>query len=149
MLSAISASRGAVRMPLPARSTKRTPSTACQVLATAKKGLAAVERPYPATVSHLRCPIRSDQRPDSILSRLDVVSATPSMRPTVTVRTPSALARNKGIKWTTMSVDTSVRNEAMVSIQMLRGKCLIWREVPGVAGEAVASDIGGHRFLSD
>jgi len=45
VMPASSASRGAVRIPLPTRSVKRTPNTQPQVVAKNKKGLAMVESP--------------------------------------------------------------------------------------------------------
>jgi len=44
-------------------------------------GRAREERPYPAITSGFFLPLRSDQTPEKSLSRLAVVSATPSISP--------------------------------------------------------------------
>src|SRR5512133_121047 len=83
-----------------------------------------VDREYPATVSHLRLPNLSDNMPDAIFVRLAVVSATPSISPMTAVRTPSTLARKNGIRLTSISEETSVSNDVIVTTHTLRGKRL-------------------------
>ena len=73
---------------------KREPSTCCQLVATATKGLLNVDIPYPAAMSHFLFPILSENQPEKTLSRLAVDSAMPSIRPMTDLFTPRTLARN-------------------------------------------------------
>ena len=54
------------------------------------------------------------------MTKLAVDSATPSMRPIVAVPTPMTLARKRGNKLVTISLDTSVKKLVALVIQTLR-----------------------------
>src|SRR5688572_11708119 len=120
--SAINASRGAVRTPLPIRSATRTPSTQPHALAKYKSGLASAESAYPITANGLRFPKRSDVAPKKILSKLAVVSATPSINPITAVRTPRIFARKNGIRFNNISEEMSLRSDVADITHTLRGK---------------------------
>ena len=91
--SAISASRGAPRMPLPMRSTKRAANTQPTVCASGNTGFVKAASPYPIVASSLRFPSRSDNAPENTFVIAALASATPSMSPTESVEAPSAVTR--------------------------------------------------------
>src|SRR5665648_560523 len=54
--------------------------------------------------------------------RLAVVSARPSMRPTMAVPAPSTFAKKRGTRLASISDEISVKKEVAVTIQTLRGR---------------------------
>ena len=94
--SAISASRGAVRIPLPIRSPTRATSTSGQAVATMYSALAATDAPYPVPTSNVRRPIRSDRTPEPSFTNAATLSATPSTIPMTDGVAASTLARKSG-----------------------------------------------------
>ena len=94
--SAIKASLGALRIPLPKRSIKREAKTWPQFGAVATKGRLKVEIPYPMAMSHLRWPRRSESQPEKTFNRLAVLSAIPSIRPIMDFRNPQYGRQEQG-----------------------------------------------------
>jgi hypothetical protein len=83
--------------------------------------LAIVDRPYPATASHLRACTLSDSQPEKTWSRLAVASEIPSMRPMTLVRTPSTLLRKSGRMLMTISLEMSMKKLVRLTAHTLRG----------------------------
>ncbi len=90
------ASRGAVRTPLPKRSTKRAARTWPQDPDSASSGRLAADTPYPRTISSLRRRKRSASHPEPNFTVLAVVSAIPSISPMTALSTPSTADRKSG-----------------------------------------------------
>src|SRR4030042_4095095 len=86
--SAMMASRGAVRTPLPNLSMNRDPRICCQPVARETIGLLKVDILYPAAISHFRLPILSENHPENTFSKLAVDSAMPSISPIIDLFTP-------------------------------------------------------------
>ncbi len=93
VMSAISASRGAPRMPFPIRSAMRAPTIQPSDGASGKTGLVSAASPYPSTTSALRRRKKSERKPENTLTISAVASANPSRRPIVSVLAPSSSAR--------------------------------------------------------
>src|SRR5262245_51563035 len=96
MESAISASRGALRMPLPMRSDTRMNNTSAADCATATSGRTTQARTYPATTNGFLRWTRSDHQPLANFSSDAVDSAAPSMAPMNPAFAPSTVVRNTG-----------------------------------------------------
>src|SRR3972149_11730820 len=85
--------------------------------------------------------------PKKIFSKLAVVSAMPSMRPMIAVRTPSTLARKNGTRLISISEEMSFNSDVIVRTHTLRGRrrslfcfCMFIHKrslpVPFIAGNA-------------
>ena len=75
----------------------------------------------PATASHLRARSWWDSQPEKTLSRLAVISATPSIRPMMLVLTPSTPERNSGRRLITISLEMSMKKLVRLTAHTLRG----------------------------
>src|SRR4030042_326058 len=106
--SAMIASRGASRTPLPTRSITRKKRTNGQVCANAKSGFVRDDIPYPAKTNGFRRFILSDQYPENAFSNDAAVSAAPSTSPTTQALAPRD-NRNKGTTGNTIWLDRSVK----------------------------------------
>ena len=120
--SAMSASRGAERTPLPIRSRKRTRRTWGQAVARATSGRTTDERPYPATTSGFRRGARSERRPETTFTAAAVASATPSMSPSAAAGAPGSVARRTGRSGKIISDEASVRNDTAPRATTVRGR---------------------------
>ena len=90
------ASRGAPRMPLPSRSTKRSASTCVHELDERDQRPDGAGEPVAASTIRFGAPVRSARRPAAILRTLLAASATPSMTPSDIALAPSTRVRNIG-----------------------------------------------------
>ena len=89
----IIASRGAVRMPLPMRSTATIATTAPKLLATSRTPRVIAERPYPTTATHFGWSPLSAAQPPAIRTRALTPCMSPSTNPYASVERPSAVVR--------------------------------------------------------
>ncbi len=126
------------------RSTNRAPNTHPIEPASGKIGLVSAARLYPKTTSPFRLRTTSLRVPDATLANAAVASATPSMRPTVTMLAPSTVVRKTGRRLWTSSDDMSMNSEQKPSAQMLAGR---WRECarpgPGEGASCITDSMDG------
>ncbi len=94
--SAMMASRGEVLTPFPTLSVNLAPSTCAHDEAAARRGRLAVEVAYPAAMRSFLLPSLSESHPDTILRKEAVLSATPSITPTVVLLVPMTPVRKSG-----------------------------------------------------
>jgi hypothetical protein len=79
----MSASRGAVRIPLPIRSPSRAARTTGQAVARRYRAFAATLVEYPVRTSVLRRPSRSESQPLPSFRKAEALSVTPSTTPMI------------------------------------------------------------------
>ena len=91
LMSAMSASRGAPRMPLPTRSMNRAATSQATSGASGKSGLVSAAMPYPSRISSFLLPSQSLMTPENTLVICAVASAMPSMKPTDKAEVPSTV----------------------------------------------------------
>ena len=119
--SAISASRGEVRIPLPIRSVIRTPNSCHGRTIIPQSGRTTAAKAYPTTTNGLRRPPRSERLPDQSFTRLLAESAAPSMTPRSNLLPPSTEIRNRGRSGKIISLATSFSRLAQPSNLTFRG----------------------------
>src|SRR5659263_698466 len=107
--SAISASLAAHRTPSPTLSRKRAASTKCHEAANARRGFEMVERLYPKITWGFLFPDLSDIQPEITFMMLAVLSAMPSINPTIVIGAPRTVVRNIGIIGYNISLLISVK----------------------------------------
>ena len=89
----MSASRGAPRIPLPMRSTKRAANTQATLWASGNTGLVNAASPYPIAARSFRRPSQSESAPENTFVIAAVASAIPSMNPTASAEAPRETTR--------------------------------------------------------
>lgn len=112
-VSAISASRGAVRNPLPSRSAVTTAVMAAIPLAASIAIRLAAETPYPTTAIHLGRRLRSPEYPPRIRTKALTPWYTPSTKPYARSPMPISAVRYSGRTALTISEETSVSRLTM------------------------------------
>ena len=95
--SAISASRGAVLIPLPVRSRALANSTSDQLDEMPIRGLEIELSKYPITIKGFLLNMRSDQKPEYDFNKLEIDSEIPSIRPTDVMDAPSTEVKKIGV----------------------------------------------------
>ena len=98
VMSTMSASLGASRIPLPIRSRNRAPRITSIEVAVGNMGLVIALKPYPTTARIFRRPKKSLKPPENTFIIKADDSATPSMSPTVKTLAPIVLTRYMGSK---------------------------------------------------
>src|SRR5882762_4990639 len=125
--SAINASRGGVRRPLPSRSTTRRATTCHAAAVSAMTGRTAAARNYPPTISGPRRDARSASRPETSFTSAAAASAAPSSAPNATAPPPRTPVMNAGSSGYTISLAKSLRRETAPNSLTCLGSC--WRSL--------------------
>src|SRR5213592_371625 len=120
--SAISASRGGVRRPLPSRSTTRRTTTCHAAAVIAMMGRTAAARKYPPTISGPRRDGRSASRPAPSFTSAAAASAVPSSAPNAAAPPPSTPVMNAGSSGYTISLAKSLRRDTAPNSLTCRGR---------------------------
>ncbi len=113
--SAMSASVGAARMPLPNRSSNLPTTTCCTLPADASVSFIAAVITEPTAITFTRDFSTSERTPENTLLKLDTKSAKPSMAPMRVLLKPNSVCKNTGSKENTMHVDEVHRNPHVAS----------------------------------
>src|SRR6266550_2260996 len=120
--SAIHASRGGVRRPLPSRSTTRRTTTCHAAAVIAMMGRTAAARKYPPTISGPRRDGRSASRPAPSFTSAAAASAPPSSAPNATAPPPNTPVMNAGSSGYTISLAKSLRRDTAPNSLTCRGR---------------------------